>query len=81
MAINPKNRFASATTLQELEDQFEVATSPECLYADGERPRSQAQALYRALNRDYQHRESEIRLEELNRVRDEAIEARRAVKK
>lgn len=64
-----RNVFAHITTLEDLKFRFECATEPENLFADGERTRTQAKAMFRALSRDYQHRESEIRLAELNAKR------------
>jgi hypothetical protein len=57
---NPKNRFASAKTFAELEDMFEYATSPENLYADGERSRAEAQTLHNHLLYDYTERDEEL---------------------
>lgn len=57
---NPKNRFASAKTFADLEGMFEDFTSPENLYADGERSRTEAQALYNHFLHDYTERDEEL---------------------
>lgn len=69
MATNRPRYFDRMNTIEELDDNFEMMTSPECLYADGERSRTQANALYKRLRTDYDHRASEIRLAELNAMR------------
>lgn len=65
MAVK-NNVFAHATTLDELSDLFQRVTSPENLYQDGERTRAQANAAYKKLRNHFQHRESELRLAEIN---------------
>lgn len=57
---NPKNRFADIKTFADLEGFFEDLTSPENLYADGERSRAEAQALYNQLLHDYNERDEEL---------------------
>lgn len=68
MAKRP-NFFANVTTLEDLNSRFEFATEPEFLFADGERSRTQARAMHRRMVQDFQHRESEIRLAEINAKR------------
>jgi hypothetical protein len=70
------NVFANATTLDELSDMFEGAVSPENLHHDGERTRAQAKAAYKKLQNHYQHRESELRLAEINAHRATATTLR-----
>jgi hypothetical protein len=60
------NVFASASDLTELAIMFECMASPENLHHDGERTRAQANAAYKTLRNHYQHRQSELRLAELN---------------
>lgn len=57
---NPNNRFARVTSVTELDNMFEVLTSPENLYADGERTQAEAKALNDRLVKDYKERESEL---------------------
>lgn len=52
--------FAYAQTLDELEERWEVFTSPENLYADGERSYNEARALLARYQRDFQTRRSEL---------------------
>lgn len=70
------NVFARVTTLAELSDMFGCAVSPENLYQDGERSRTQAKAAYKKLQNHYQHRESELRLAEINAHRATATATR-----
>lgn len=67
------NVFASATTLTDLAIMFECMASPENLHHDGERSRAQANAAYKKLRHHYQHRQSELRLAELNAHRATAV--------
>jgi hypothetical protein len=53
---------------------FECMVSPENLHHDGERTRAQANAAYKKLRTHYQHRQSELRLAELNAHRDTATQ-------
>lgn len=68
-----RNFFANAKTLTELEDRFESMVSPENLFADGERSRTEANRRYKRLSRDFSHRESEIRLADLNASRNAVL--------
>lgn len=69
MAVS-KNMFAHVSTREELADLFNILTSPENLYADGELTHAQAKTRYNRLVLHYQHRESELRIAELNAVRN-----------
>ena len=64
-----KNMFARADTLAKLDEMFEIVTSPENLYADGERSHSQANSMYRRYKHDYEERRAELRLDALNAER------------
>lgn len=61
MALEKKNRFASAKTFAELEDMYESAVSPENLYADGERSPAEAQRLFNQIGEDFNVRDEELR--------------------
>lgn len=67
------NMFANATNLTDLAIMFECMASPENLHHDGERSRAQANAAYKKLRTHYQHRQSELRLAELNAQRTSAL--------
>jgi hypothetical protein len=60
MAEARRNRFANAKTFSELQDMYYSLTSPENLYADGERTQVEAQALSRQLKADYEARDREL---------------------
>lgn len=64
---NTKNRFASAKTLTNLNELWEIYTSPENLFCDGELTREQAQWRYESLKQHLREREAELR-EELTSV-------------
>lgn len=52
--------FAHAQTLTELEERWEIFTSPETLYADGERSYCEARDLLVRYEREFQTRRQEL---------------------
>lgn len=60
MVFPRTNRFANAKTFSELQNMYEAATSPENLYADGERSPEEARDLLRQLTADFNARDDEL---------------------
>lgn len=68
MAI-ANNIFNRCDTKEKMDDLYYSLTSPENLYADGERSHQQAMDLAKEYNNHYQHRLAEIQIAHLNQVR------------
>lgn len=58
--VNENNMFARVTNFVDLDERVEMMLSPENLYADGERSRTQAQALAKRINKDAEERRNEL---------------------
>lgn len=72
------NTFASINTIVELYSAMDALMSPENLYQDGERSVREAKAEAKRLKHDFEHRISQIRLDEINAIRNERIAEMRA---
>lgn len=62
MAYVRLNTFASDKTVAEMDNRWEVLTSPENLYCDGEISQAEARVRYTAYQRDYAARSKELNL-------------------
>lgn len=57
-----QNMFASAKTFRDLELQHMMASSPENVAMDGERPQSEVREAYRRIEADFVARRNELAL-------------------
>lgn len=55
-----QNMFATAKTFRDLEFQHMIASSPENVAMDGERPASEIRAVYRRIEEDFVARRNEL---------------------
>lgn len=60
LEANPNNMFARINSFAALDDNYEILLSPENLYADGERTRTQAKAFAVRIRKDYEERRNEL---------------------
>lgn len=72
------NTFASINNIVELYGAMDALMSPENLYQDGERSFRAGKAEAKRLKHDFEHRLSQIRLDEINAIRNARIAEMRA---